>query len=77
MYVYVCDVCMYVCVPRVTYINNRNCDENKIMCGHVQCLYSCMQAYMYVCLPVCVHVCMCVRTYVFLHVCKYYTQKHP
>ena len=49
---YVCLVCMYVCM---------------YVCMHVcmyACMHVCMYACMHVCMYVCMHVCMCVCMYV-------------
>ena len=57
--VYVCTVCVYVCMCVCVYV-----------CMFV-CLYVCMCVCVYVCMCVCVYVCMCVCVYVYMCVCVY------
>jgi hypothetical protein len=64
--VYVCNVCMYVCVYVCAYV----CNVCMYVCVYV-CAYVC-NACMYVCIYVCTYVCMyvCVCRYV-MYVCMY------
>ena len=52
---YVCSLCMYVCVYECMYV----------------CMYICMYVRMYVCMYVCMYECMYVCIYVYMHACKY------